>query len=79
MGFSQKACPATCLQQFLTAVSVLQVLYLPSLWHHYVRQRCSPEGVAVMAVNFWYDMAFDCKAAYANFCEELANIPAAVT
>ncbi len=51
----------------------MQVLFLPSLWHHHVTQRRIGEQ-AVTAVNFWYDMAFDCKAAYAKFCEELAGI-----
>ena len=51
----------------------LQVLYLPSLWYHAVAQRSSEAGEPVVAVNFWYDMAFDCKAAYAKFCEELAT------
>ena len=48
----------------------LQVLYLPSLWYHYVRQRCYPFGEPVLAVNFWYDMPFDCKAAYAMMWRE---------
>ena len=51
-----------------------QVLYLPSLWFHSVAQKSADPGEPVIAVNFWYDMAFDCKAAYAKFCEELAAI-----
>ena len=56
-----------------SGVPDMQVLYLPSLWYHCVRQM-RIEGQAVTAVNFWYDMPFDCKAAYAKFCEELAGI-----
>jgi jumonji domain-containing protein 7 len=50
-----------------------EVLYLPSLWFHHVRQAVG-DAEAVMAVNFWYDMAWDCKAAYANALEELAKL-----
>ncbi len=52
----------------------LQVLYLPSLWYHCVTQKIITPEEPVVAVNFWYDMAFDCKAAYAKFCEALAGI-----
>lgn len=50
----------------------LQVLYLPSLWYHHVKQR-SGDDECVIAVNFWYNMAFDCKAAYARMAEQLAQ------
>ena len=52
---------------------LVQVLYLPSLWYHYVRQMCYPFDEPVLAVNFWYDMPFDCKAAYAMMCEKMAG------
>jgi len=52
----------------------LQVLYLPSLWYHCVTQKIITSEEPVVAVTFWYDMAFDCKAAYAKFCEGLAGI-----
>ena len=58
----------------LKGCAYLQVLYLPSLWLHAVAQRSTEAGEPVIAVNFWYDMAFDCKAAYAKFCEELAAV-----
>ena len=32
-----------------------QVLYLPALWHHHVRQK----GDRVIAVNWWHDMSYD--------------------
>lgn len=56
----------------LVQVLCLQVLYLPSLWFHHVRQEaCADE--CVIAVNFWYEMAFDCKAAYARLADQLAS------
>ena len=55
----------------------VQVLYLPSLWYHYVRQMCYSFNEPVLAVNFWYDMPFDCKAAYAMMCEKMAGDPEA--
>lgn len=52
----------------------VQVLYLPSLWFHHVRQQASADDDAcVIAVNYWYEMAFDCKAAYAKLAEQLAT------
>jgi len=35
-----------------------EVLYLPSLWHHFVEQTGGEEGFCV-AVNFWY--VFPCS------------------
>jgi jumonji domain-containing protein 7 len=52
-------------------VLCLQVLYLPSLWFHHVRQEAGADE-CVIAVNFWYEMAFDCKAAYARLADQLA-------
>jgi peptidyl-lysine (3S)-dioxygenase / protease len=34
-----------------------QVLYLPALWFHAVKQEPNAEGLCV-AVNYWYDMDF---------------------
>lgn len=50
-----------------------EVLYLPSLWHHFVEQEGGPDGVCI-AVNFWYDMAFDSKFAYYSLAEKLGDI-----
>jgi len=33
-----------------------EVLYIPPLWYHQVSQTC-----VTVAVNFWFDMAFDCR------------------
>ena len=49
-----------------------EVLYLPSLWHHFVEQEGGPDGVCI-AVNYWYDMAFDTKFAYYNLVEKLGD------
>jgi len=44
------------------------LLYLPSLWFHHVRQ--SDECIAV---NFWYDMSMDVKFVYFQFLEQLVK------
>ncbi|XP_035827441.1 bifunctional peptidase and (3S)-lysyl hydroxylase Jmjd7 isoform X2 [Aplysia californica] len=57
-----KAQPMTC------RVKAGQMLYLPSLWFHHVRQ-----SHGCIAVNFWYDMVFDFKWAYFRFLEQLVS------
>ncbi|KAJ8774031.1 hypothetical protein K2173_009462 [Erythroxylum novogranatense] len=55
---------------FKCTVKAGQVLYLPSMWFHHVRQ--SPgDGGCTIALNYWYDMQFDIKYAYFNFLESL--------
>ncbi|CAN7998216.1 unnamed protein product [Ixodes hexagonus] len=44
------------------------VLYLPSLWFHHVRQ-----SHACIALNAWYDMDFDLKYCYYKLLEALAD------
>lgn len=44
------------------------ILYLPSLWFHHVRQ-----SHACIAVNYWYDMEFDIKYAYFKALEILSQ------
>ncbi|WAR18281.1 JMJD7-like protein [Mya arenaria] len=46
-----------------------QLLYLPSLWFHHVRQ-----SHACIAVNYWYDMEFDIKYNYYKCVEALVDI-----
>ena len=48
-----------------------EVLYLPSLWWHQVEQTAGNDNM-VIAVNYWYDMHFDCKYAYYQLVESLA-------
>ncbi|GFO26854.1 Jmjc domain-containing protein 7 [Plakobranchus ocellatus] len=50
----------------IVTVHAGQMLYLPSLWFHHVRQ-----SQACIAVNYWYDMEFDIKWAYYKFLEKL--------
>ena len=47
-----------------------ECLYLPAMWYHYVQQRRGAGGEPAIAVNYWYDMAFDDRFAYAKFAEE---------
>lgn len=42
------------------------MLYLPSLWYHHVRQTHG-----CIAVNYWYDMEFDIKYGYYKFVSSL--------
>ncbi|GAX73496.1 hypothetical protein CEUSTIGMA_g948.t1 [Chlamydomonas eustigma] len=50
-----------------------ELLYLPSLWHHFVEQEATTPGKDyVLAVNFWYDMQFDSKWAYYQLVEQLS-------
>ncbi|XP_045471253.1 bifunctional peptidase and (3S)-lysyl hydroxylase JMJD7-like [Harmonia axyridis] len=44
------------------------MLYLPSLWFHHVRQ-----SHGCIAVNFWYDMEFDIKYCYYKMLEKLSD------
>lgn len=47
-----------------------EILYLPSMWFHHVRQSPDDSGRAI-AVNYWYDMQFDIKYAYFNFLQSI--------
>ncbi|XP_060973408.1 lysine-specific demethylase JMJ32 [Cannabis sativa] len=47
-----------------------EILYLPSMWFHHVRQSPDDNG-RVIAVNYWYDMQFDIKYAYFNFLQSI--------
>ncbi|KAM4624685.1 bifunctional peptidase and (3S)-lysyl hydroxylase JMJD7 isoform 3-T4 [Polymixia lowei] len=46
-----------------------EMLYLPSLWFHHVRQ-----SHGCIAVNFWYDMEYDIKYNYFQLLESLAGV-----
>ncbi|XP_075641088.1 lysine-specific demethylase JMJ32 [Castanea sativa] len=55
---------------FQCTVKPGQILYLPSMWFHHVRQ--SPDaGGRTIAINYWYDMQFDIKYAYFNFLKSI--------
>uniref|UniRef100_A0AAY4BUV5 Bifunctional peptidase and (3S)-lysyl hydroxylase JMJD7 n=1 Tax=Denticeps clupeoides TaxID=299321 RepID=A0AAY4BUV5_9TELE len=46
-----------------------EMLYLPSLWFHHVRQ-----SQGCIAVNFWYDMEYDIKFNYFQLLESLSGL-----
>lgn len=49
------------------------MLYLPAMWYHKVKQTCGNEGFAC-AVNYWYDMSFEGSFwASNNFVREVAQ------
>lgn len=48
-----------------------EMLYLPSLWFHHVRQ-----SHGAIAVNFWYDMEYDIKYNYYQLIDQLCDITA---
>ncbi|XP_022053551.1 bifunctional peptidase and (3S)-lysyl hydroxylase JMJD7 [Acanthochromis polyacanthus] len=48
-----------------------EMLFLPSLWFHHVRQ-----SHGCIAVNFWYDMEYDIKYNYFQLLEALCDITA---
>lgn len=53
---------------FEIRVNAGDILYLPSLWYHHVRQshKC-------IAVNFWYDMEYDARYCYYKMMEKLCG------
>lgn len=50
-----------------------ETLYLPSMWYHYVQQD-ELDADSVIAVNHWYDMAFDGRFAVFQMVERLAEL-----
>ncbi|KAI4327887.1 hypothetical protein L6164_020298 [Bauhinia variegata] len=55
---------------FECTIKAGEILYLPSMWFHHVRQSPDERGRTI-AVNYWYDMQFDIKYAYFNFLQSL--------
>lgn len=55
---------------FECTVKAGEILYLPSMWFHHVRQS-GDDGELTIAVNYWYDMQFDIKYAYFNFLQSI--------
>lgn len=49
-----------------------EVLYLPSLWFHRVAQTGDESGKTI-AVNFWYDQAYDSRYTSFRFMEQVSN------
>ncbi len=54
--------------KFNVSVTKGQVLYLPALWYHGVRQKGR-----TIAVNFWYDMAYDVRWVNQEFMRNVAT------
>ncbi|CAK9179427.1 unnamed protein product [Ilex paraguariensis] len=55
---------------FEVTVNAGEILYLPSMWFHHVRQTPDGSGLTI-ALNYWYDMPFDIKYAYFNFLQSI--------
>lgn len=53
---------------FEVRINAGDILYLPTLWYHHVRQshKC-------IAVNFWYDMDYDARYCYYKMMETLCG------
>ncbi|XP_072284068.1 bifunctional peptidase and (3S)-lysyl hydroxylase JMJD7 [Pyxicephalus adspersus] len=56
-------------QPLHVTVKAGEMLYLPSLWFHHVRQ-----SHGCIAVNYWYDMEYDIKYHYFQLLDSLANV-----
>ncbi|KAH7836172.1 hypothetical protein Vadar_033355 [Vaccinium darrowii] len=57
---------------FEVTVKAGDILYLPSMWFHHVRQSPDSRGRTI-AINYWYDMQFDIKYAYFNFLQSIPH------
>ncbi|XP_058191486.1 lysine-specific demethylase JMJ32 [Rhododendron vialii] len=57
---------------FEVTVKAGDILYLPSMWFHHVRQTPDSRGRTI-AINYWYDMQFDIKYAYFNFLQSIPH------
>uniref|UniRef100_A0A7N0SWW6 JmjC domain-containing protein n=2 Tax=Kalanchoe fedtschenkoi TaxID=63787 RepID=A0A7N0SWW6_KALFE len=55
---------------FEVTVKAGEILYLPSMWFHHVRQSPDSQGRTI-AINYWYDMQFDIKYAYFSFLQSM--------
>ncbi|KAL5546910.1 hypothetical protein UlMin_006597 [Ulmus minor] len=57
---------------FECTVNPGEILYLPSMWFHHVKQSPDDQGRTI-AVNYWYDMQFDIRYAYFNFLQSMRH------
>lgn len=65
---SEKFCEFKNTHQYKVRINKGDILYLPSLWFHHVRQ-----SHQCIAVNYWYDMDFDIKYCYFKMLEQLCE------
>ncbi|KAI3945156.1 hypothetical protein MKW92_014750 [Papaver armeniacum] len=57
---------------FECTVKAGEILYLPSMWFHHVKQSPDNRGRTI-AINYWYDMQFDIKYAYFNMWQTIRS------
>ncbi|XP_026395049.1 jmjC domain-containing protein 7 [Papaver somniferum] len=57
---------------FECTVKAGEILYLPSMWFHHVKQSPDSRGRTI-AINYWYDMQFDIKYAYFNMWQTIRS------
>ena len=62
--------PRDAVVPIVVVVKAGEALYLPAMWYHHVEQRRDEAGQPAVAVNYWYDMSFDDRYAYARFAQE---------
>ena len=62
--------PRDAVVPIVVVVKAGEALYLPAMWYHHVEQRRDESGQPAVAVNYWYDMSFDDRYAYARFAQE---------
>lgn len=62
--------PRDAVVPIVVEVKAGEALYLPAMWYHHVEQRRDESGQPAVAVNYWYDMSFDDRYAYARFAQE---------
>jgi len=51
-----------------------EILYIPSLVYHKVRQEGGDKDGTTIAINYWFDMDFDLKFCYFNLLEKLSKM-----
>lgn len=59
--------------RLIATVEKGDILYLPSLWYHKVKQFEDEENPCI-AVNYWYDMKFDSRFDLSEFLDKIAPL-----
>ena len=63
---------AECSEPLRVVLNPGDMLYLPALYYHHVRQMTDDQR-RVIAVNFWYDMVYDHKYTYFQFMRAISK------